>query len=114
MKRILQLAAVILIASCGAKQEKPSLEGKWIEVVPEGAEYTQGITLNEDGTASSIGMETLKYESWATDDNTLILNGKSIGNGQTIEFSDTLKIIKLTNDSLTLERNNGYRCSYHR
>lgn len=114
MKRIFYAAAIMLAVACNAKQDKLSLEGKWTEVVPEGAGYVQGMTLNGDGTASSTGMATLKYESWESTENILVLNGISIGNGQTIDFSDTLKIIKHTKDSLILERSNGYKNCYYR
>lgn len=48
-------------------------------------------------------MATLVYESWKQKGDQLILTGKSIGNGQTIEFTDTLEIIKLSADSLILD-----------
>ena len=49
-------------------------------------------------------MATLQYKSWTQEDNRLILSGESIGNHQTISFSDTLKIFKLSEDSLILKK----------
>ena len=73
----------------------------------------EGFELKDDGLASSINMATLVYEKWETIkvDNTdaLVLQGKSIGNGQTLSFADTLKIDKITKNSLTLTRDSYTR-----
>ena len=76
-------------------------------------EQMEGFELKDDGLASSINMATLVYEKWETIkvDNTdaLVLQGKSIGNGQTLSFADTLKIDKITKNSLTLTRDSYTR-----
>ena len=64
----------------------------------------QGFTLHADGKASSINTATLSYEAWEKQGNQLILSGQSIGNHQTITFSDTFAIEKLTQDSLILRK----------
>lgn len=64
----------------------------------------QGVCLESGGHASSVNMATLQYESWERIGDKLILSGKSVGNGQTIDFSDTLIIEKITPDSLSLRR----------
>lgn len=92
------LASVSLI-SC----QDDSIQGKWVEPIP-GQQGVQGIELQKDGKATSINMATLKYESWKKQDNNLILNGQSIGNGQTINFSDTLHIKELTPEKLILQK----------
>ena len=116
MKRWMSVAAVLLVVACGQnkKQDAMSFVGNWIEVMPDNPQIIQGVTLNADGTASSIGMATLLYESWALDDERLILNGKSVGNGQTIDFSDTLNIVRHTADSLVVGKNEMYRRAYFR
>lgn len=116
MKKTIPLAALLIAAACGQspKTEKESLTGSWIEVMPSNPQIIQGVTLNTDGTASSIGMATLLYESWEKNDDCIILNGKSVGNGQTITFSDTLEIISLTADSLTLGKDGMYKRTYYR
>ena len=48
-------------------------------------------------------MSTLQYEKWERHGDMLILQGTSIGNSQTINFTDTLTIEKLTKDSLVLK-----------
>lgn len=91
-------AAVMLLAACGG----PSIEGEWIEPVPGMEDQVQGFCLEKGGKASSINMATLQFDRWERRDSMLILSGKSIGNGLTIEFSDTLTIRELTDTGLTL------------
>lgn len=83
--------------------------------MPEGSPYVQGFCLWPDGKAESIGMTTLLYEKWKLIDadgaGKIVLAGKSIGNGQTIDFSDTLDIISVSKDSLVIG-NDGYRAEY--
>ena len=115
-KSMMLVVAAGLLASCHTATQKNERDftGNWIEVMPANPQIVQGVTLNADGTASSIGMATLKYESWSLSGDRLILNGKSIGNGQTIDFSDTLDVVKLTPDSMTLGRSGSYRIDYYR
>lgn len=115
-KSMMLVVAVGVLASCHTATQKDMKDfaGNWIEVMPANTQYVQGVTLNTDGTASSIGMATLKYESWSLSDDRLILNGKSIGNGQTLDFSDTLDVVNLTTDSMTLGRFGSYRIGYYR
>lgn len=97
------------IASCGGNSE--SVVGAWVEPVPGLAGQVQGIKLENGGIASSVNMATLVYESWKQEGKLLILSGKSIGNGQTILFTDTMEIKKLTADSLILD-NRGMEVCY--
>lgn len=108
------LIAVFSLSSCMNGKENKMLEGNWIEIMPANPQITQGITLHKDGSASSIGMATLQYERWEIVDNKLILWGKNIGNRQTINFSDTLDVVKLTPDSLILGKYGMYRISYYK
>lgn len=112
-KEIAAICAAYLLVSCATTVDNSQLIGNWIEIVPSAPELVQGMTLTADGSASSIGMATLKYQRWqSTSDSQLILWGESIGNGQTIDFSDTLKIIRVTTDSLFLESAGGYQSRY--
>ena len=90
-----------LLVSCG---DLPQMEGTWVEPVPGMENSVQGFKLEEGGKASSVNMATLQYESWKQEGDKLVLSGKSIGNGVTIPFSDTLEIAGLTQDSLFLKR----------
>lgn len=90
-----------LLAACG--QQASTVVGEWVEPVPGMEGQVQGIKMETGGVASSVNMATLVYESWKQEGDQLILTGKSIGNGQTIEFTDTMAIKKLSNDSLILD-----------
>ena len=81
----------------------PQLWGTWVENVPNMPNLKQGFVLEEDGTAGSVNMATLQYNSWQQNGNELILSGKSIGNHQTIDFTNRYKIQKLTEDTLVLQ-----------
>lgn len=116
-KALVLIATALTAMACTEQKAftEKELTGKWIEVLPEGANYVQGICMEEGGKASSIGMATLVYERWSIlDKNQIVLKGKSIGNGQTIEFSDTLSIVSLQNDTLTLGKGDEYRVQYAR
>lgn len=85
-----------------AKRGNNPIAGSWTQPVNGSPKSTQGMQLNADGSASSINMATLQYESWTLNNNQLILTGKSIGNGETIEFTDTMTVVSITPDSLIL------------
>lgn len=72
--------------------------------VPGISNLKQGFTLEANGSASSINMATLKYEKWKKEGNLLLLSGISIGNHQSISFTDTLTVEQLTQDSLILKK----------
>lgn len=110
-KRMLLIVAVIgtVLSSCVENSEL--VVGAWVEPVPGLTGQVQGIKLEKGGIASSVNMATLVYESWKQEGKLLILSGKSIGNGQTILFTDTMEITKLTADSLVLD-NRGVEVCY--
>lgn len=109
-KTVLSCACALLLAGCCSSGDK-ALIGSWTQPVPGMENQSQGIRFESEGKASSIGMATLLYESWKKEDDELILTGKSIGNGQTISFTDTLRIKELTGSSLILEQN-GFELKY--
>ncbi len=105
--------ALCMFAGCTKTDE---IIGSWTERIPgqdEGQTAVQGVNIELNGKASSINMSTLVYESWSRSGESLILSGKSIGNGQTLSFSDTLKIERVSADSLILKRG-AYEISYAR
>lgn len=82
-----------------------TIEGSWVEPVPGISNLKQGFTLEANGSASSINMlTTLKYEKWKKEGDLLLLSGISIGNHQSISFTDTLTVEQLTQDSLILKK----------
>lgn len=90
------------------------LAGVWIEQNPPIEGLVQGMALNANSRASSIGMATLLYNTWCRWDDRLVMTGKSLGNGQTIDFVESRKIAELTDNSLTLESENGQKTEYRR
>ena len=92
-------ASILLLTACSNGTD---LAGKWLQPVPGLPDLEQGFILEKNGKASSVNMATLQYETWKKESDLLILSGKSIGNGQTIAFSDTFAIDKLTADSLVI------------
>lgn len=100
LKCVFGFMTVIAFTACVGN----GIEGEWVEPVPGMENQVQGINLEKGGKASSINMATLQYESWEKKDNKLILSGKSIGNHETISFSDTLIVEKLTKEELTLKK----------
>ncbi len=92
-----------LFAVCACHSSDDVLVGSWTQPIP-GQAGEQGMKLEKGGKASSINMATLQYDSWKKEGQRLILTGKSIGNGQTITFSDTLEVVKSTPEQLVLKR----------
>lgn len=111
MKKRMLVATLFmgLLAACGGNTT--SIFGAWVEPVPGMEGQVQGVKIEKGGVASSVNMATLVYESWRQEGDKLILTGKSIGNGQTIEVTDTMEIKKLTVDSLILD-NQGMEIRY--
>ena len=100
-KMFLAGVSAFLLSACG---ESVNLVGTWLQPVPGMPQCQQGFMLEADGKARSVNMATLSYKTWKEEDRKLILSGTSIGNRQTIEFTDTLAIEKNTADSLVLKK----------
>lgn len=115
MKKIYSLLFLMFfVSACNMNKQENLLVGHWVEIMPVNKQIVQGINLNADGSACSIGMETLKYKRWEQKDKQLILYGMSIGNGQTIEFTDTLDILEITPYVMKLGKFGQYRVDYYR
>ena len=105
----------VIFAACGGGTKTPvTVVGSWVMPINGQPGEVQGIKLEENGEASSINMATLVYKYWEQQGDNLLLTVKSIGNGIEIEGIDTLKIEKLTADSLILNSNYGYTLRYVR
>lgn len=100
IKKILSIFAALFLVACDGRD----LTGRWVEPIPGMEHMTQGIEISPHGRAQSINMATLQYSAWHRDGDTLTLTGRSIGNGQTIDFTETYDIEKLTRDELILRR----------
>ncbi len=102
-------AAVVLFGCTGA-----SLEGEWLQPVPALPGQVQGMRLEAGGNAYSINMQTLLYTRWNRHEDNLILEGKSLGNGQTLVFSESYRIEKLTRQKLVLAGSAGEKLEFTR
>ena len=65
--------------------------GRWTAADPIAPDQVVGIDLGVEGEASSIRMATLLYTDWELqgEADRILLKGQSLGNGQTIEFTQT-------------------------
>ena len=89
MKNFTLIACLTLgLISCSNTGYEKKILGSWCEPIPGRAQDVQGIKFQKDGKASSINMATLQYKSWKINGKTLILEGESTGNRQTLHFSD--------------------------
>lgn len=112
---VVSLAALgtcsLLLAGCALAPDP--IAGTWVEPVPGMPGMEQGFTLKADGSASSVNMATLTTERWTREGDRLILEGKSIGNGQTIDYRDEWMILE-AGDTLRLRKGNGAVRTYTR
>ena len=110
---LLPIATLALIACSGNNNLTNQLKGSWVAPINGMPEQMEGFELKDDGLASSINMATLVYEKWETikldNADVFVLQVKSIGNGQKLSFSDTLKIDKISENSLTLTQDSYTR-----
>lgn len=103
---LLAIVAMLMVA-CTSREKSLEKEtpcpvlGSWVKPI-EGISGFDGIELKEGGLASSINSSTLLYETWSQKDDEIVLSGKSVGNGQTIAFSERYKVHKCDADSLVL------------
>ncbi len=68
--------------------------GDWKRPDPLIEDGVMGIYIKVCGIAESFNMATLRYTSWQlVGENLIKLHGQSIGNGQTIDFTETARII---------------------
>lgn len=109
MKKILNFA--VLLMALGFMSCSPSPVGKWIE--PTGGSEEQGFVLNKDGSAKTINMGYLEFTQWERRDDLLILKGARLVGSVERDFSDTMKIEKITDTEMTLSQA-GYTVTYER
>jgi hypothetical protein len=96
--------AALLLSACTTVSDP--VAGTWIEPIPGMPGKVQGFRLEPDGNASSVNMATLTTERWKREGDRLVLEGKSLGNGQTIEYRDEWTVLE-AGDVLRLRRADG-------
>ena len=97
---------IYIEGSAITSEDKALFIGSWVEPIPGNEDAVQGFSLYEDGTASSINMNTLLYQKWALKEGQLILTAKSIGNHSSSVDDETYTIELIGKNSLKL--NNGF------
>lgn len=91
------------------RQMMPLFVNTWFEPVPAQFGRQQGFILDEDGSAESVNMATLEYESWQVADRKLTLRGRSIGNGGTFPFEEVWNVVMVSKKKLVLQRGGVYK-----
>lgn len=78
--------------------------GKWTMPDPIDPEGVMGVEIMVEGEARSINMATLVYSAWELqgEANKIVLKGRSIGNGQTSDFTQTAVIARNAQGDYTL------------
>ena len=78
--------------------------GRWTMPDPIDPEGVMGVEILVEGAAQSINMATLVYSSWELqgEADKILLKGESVGNGQTIDFTETGVIAKDAEGKYTL------------
>jgi hypothetical protein len=79
--------------------DSTAIFGRWTQPVQGIDSIFQGFYLKKNGTASSINMETLKYEKWKLLKDTLLLWSHSEGVATRTATIDTL-LVKTLNDTV--------------
>ncbi len=79
--------------------DSTAIFGKWTQPVQGIDSIFQGFQLKKNGTASSINMETLKYDKWKLLKDTLLLWSHSEGVANRTATIDTL-LVKTLNDTV--------------
>ena len=111
LKKYVFILSLAALAGCAANS---TITGQWVQPIPGMEQQMQGFKLEKGGEASSINMATLLYEKWEKQGNTLTLYGKSIGNGQTLPFTESYTIQQLDASTLKLLSSYGSVFTYTR
>lgn len=109
MKKLLALSFAAFLAACS----EADITGTWVQPIPGAENELQGFILSPDGTATTVNAETILYSTWSRNGDILTLTGQSLGNRQTIDFTQDYEIEKLTSDTLII-RNGDMLFEYTR
>ncbi|MEI6748010.1 MAG: lipocalin family protein [Bacteroidota bacterium] len=109
----LAIVASLILCSCqnnptANKDTKLNIEatqfiGSWVQPNPINDKEVQGFILKNDGTAQSINMETLKYQKWWYESNSLFLVAESIGNRTSSIDTMKYEVVKINEKELELK-----------
>lgn len=101
------LAATSALAPATAPLTQSALVGSWVEPNAADPHWSEGFTLREDGTASSINMATLTYRSWVLQGNRLALEAISTGNHTSSTGTEAYTVRAVSDSELDLIDSSG-------
>jgi hypothetical protein len=104
------LAATCILTSCN--KESGSITGSWVKAMNDQPQHQHGFTLKAEGGAASINLADKIYEKWEKFGDRLILYGVNKSAEATSRFSDTLKIVSVTDSMMVLKAANGREIIY--
>lgn len=112
MKKI--FLTLLAFSFCWACQNPLSVEGEWTKPVPLKKGEFHGMVFEKGGTARSINMPDLQYQTWQQKGNILTLTGKTVYGGESFVFSESYTVKTVTPAMLVLITNNGEEITYAR
>ena len=100
--------AVVLALAIGdyalfGERKQYDILGTW---VVDTNELQSGFQCGKHGIAASIKNSTKQYNSWELKKGKLIMKGKLFSNDHVHDFCDTLQIISLNSQQMTVSQNN--------
>lgn len=97
----LPFIAISLLASCG--DDNQSLVGTWKTLQTSDSTHAyEGFTLGTNGIASSVKDPLNQYNHWKAKDGKIVLSGKRFSDTSVVAFTDTLKIERLSSDTIVV------------
>lgn len=111
MKRLFVLTFIVSCFFISCNKESGSISGSWVTTMEGQPQHQQGFTLKDEGNAASINMDDKHYEKWEKFGDLLILRGTKKPETED-KFSDTLKIISVSDSTLVLKTTGGKEISY--
>jgi len=116
MKKHTRNTLLILLASCGimasCKKESGSISGSWITEMKDQPQHQSGFTLKDEGTAVSINLGNSVYEKWEKFGDRLIMYGTRDDIKEKNKFSDTLKIVSVSDSVMIVKTAGGNQITY--
>lgn len=112
-KLIIILFFPLFLQACGDKYDR-RLTGQWLDVRPTGSGQSEGFCLQSEGKAYAIGKAGVEYTDWKCHRKKLILRGHRTDTEHHLQFSDTLRILRITPDTLFLEDMKGLPRTFFR
>ncbi|MCF0059791.1 lipocalin family protein [Dyadobacter sp. CY356] len=111
MKKIILFTALVSCMLTACNKESGSISGSWVRSMDEQPQHKQGFTLKDEGNAASINLNDKLYHKWEKFGDLLILRGTKNSEAKE-EFSDTLKIVSVSDSILVLKKTDGNEITY--